>query len=81
MKVAILQRDEQNQAWEDQSASLDSEQVSEWSKEVDRWESNSSEPNPFESQSTHVLIKFYGPIYSINSFVFQICRKQTSVSR
>jgi hypothetical protein len=41
--VALLQRAEQNQAWEDQSASLDSEQVSEWSKEVERWESDSAE--------------------------------------
>ena len=56
MKVAILQRTEQNQAWEDQTASLDPEQISEWSKEVERWESNSSEPNPFESRSTRVLI-------------------------
>jgi hypothetical protein len=57
MKVAIVQRAEQNQAWEDQSASLDSEQVSEWSKEVERWESDASEPNPFESRSTRALIK------------------------
>jgi hypothetical protein len=56
MKVAILQRTEQNKAWEDQSASLDSEQVSEWSKEVKRWENDSSEPNPFESRSTRVLL-------------------------
>ena len=56
MKVAILQRTEQNQAWEDQTTSLDPEQISEWSKEVERWESNSSEPNPFESRSTRVLI-------------------------
>ena len=49
MKVAILQCAEQNQAWEDQSASLYSEQVSEWSKEIERWENDSSEPNPFES--------------------------------
>jgi hypothetical protein len=56
MKVAIQQRAEQNKAWEDQSASLDSEQVSEWLKEVERWESNLSEPNPFESRSTRVLI-------------------------
>jgi hypothetical protein len=56
MKVAILQRAEQNQAWEDQSASLDSEQVSEWLKEVERWESDSVEPNPFESRSTRGLI-------------------------
>jgi allantoicase len=55
MKVAILQRTEQNQAWEDQSASLDSEQVSEWSKDVERWESDPSEQNPFESRSTRVL--------------------------
>jgi hypothetical protein len=55
MKVAILQRAEQNKAWDDQSASLDSEQVSEWSREVERWESNSAEPNPFESRSTHAL--------------------------
>jgi hypothetical protein len=56
MKVAILQRAEQNQAWKDQSASLDSEQVSEWSKEVERWESDSSEPNPFESRSNRLLL-------------------------
>lgn len=56
MKVAILQRAEQNQAWEDQSASLDPEQVSEWSKEIGRWENDSSEPNPFESRSTRSLM-------------------------
>jgi hypothetical protein len=56
MKVAIQQRAKQHQAWEDQTASLDSEQISEWSEEVERWESNSSEPNPFESRSTCVLI-------------------------
>jgi hypothetical protein len=56
MKVAILQSVEQNRAWEDQSASLDSEQVSEWSKEVERWENDSSEPNPFESRSTRMLL-------------------------
>ena len=53
--MAILQRAEQNKAWDDQSASLDSEQVSEWSREVERWESNSAEPNPFESRSTRAL--------------------------
>jgi hypothetical protein len=56
MKVAILQRAEQNQAWEDQSASLDSDQVSEWSKEVERWENDPSEPNPFEPRSTRLLL-------------------------
>ena len=59
MKVAILQHAEQNQAWEDQSASLDSEQVSEWSKEVERWESDPAEPNPFESRSTRALINLW----------------------
>jgi hypothetical protein len=59
MKVAVLQRAEQNQAWEDQSTSLDSEQVSEWSKEVERWESDSAEPNPFESRSTRALINMW----------------------
>ena len=56
MKVAILERMKQNQAWVDQSTSLDSDQVSEWSKEVKRWESDSAEPNPFEPRSTRVLI-------------------------
>ena len=56
MKVAILQRAEQNQVWEDQSASMDSDQVSEWSKEVERWENDPSEPNPFESRSTRLLL-------------------------
>ena len=56
MKVAILEHTKQNQAWLDQSASLDSDQVSEWSKEVERWESDSAEPNPFEPQSTRALI-------------------------
>ena len=56
MKVAILERTKQNQAWVDQSTSLDSDQVSEWSKEVERWESDSAEPNPFEPRSTHALI-------------------------
>ena len=56
MKVAILQCAEQNQAWEDQSASLDPDQVSEWSKEVERWENDQSESNPFESQSTRLLL-------------------------
>jgi hypothetical protein len=65
MKVALLQRAEQNQAWEDQSASLDSEQVSEWSKEVERWESDSAEPNPFESRSTRALINLW-TIHLIN---------------
>ena len=59
MKVAVLQRAKQNQAWEDQSASLDSEKVSEWSKEVKRWESDSSGPNPFESRSNRVLINLW----------------------
>ena len=54
MKVAIPQRAKQRQAWEDQTASLDSEQVSEWSEEVKKWESDSSEPNPFESRSSRV---------------------------
>ena len=56
MKVAVLQRTEQNKAWEDQTASLDSEQVSEWSKDVERWESDPAEPNPFESRLTRALI-------------------------
>ena len=56
MKVAVLERAKQNQAWVDQSASLDSDQVSEWSKEVERWESDSAEPNPFEPRSTRALI-------------------------
>ena len=56
MKVAILEHTKQNQAWVDQSASLDSDQVSEWSKEVERWESNSAKPNPFEPRSTRALI-------------------------
>ena len=56
MKVAVLQRAEQNKAWEDQTASLDSEQVSEWSKDVERWESDPAEPNPFESRLTRALI-------------------------
>ena len=56
MKVAILQCTEQNKAWEDQTASLDSEQVLEWSKDVKRWESDLAEPNPFESRLTCVLI-------------------------
>ena len=56
MKVAILERTKQNQAWVDQSASLDLDQVSEWSKEVERWESDSAEPNPFEPWSTRALI-------------------------
>jgi hypothetical protein len=58
MKVAILQRAEQNKAWEDQSASLDLEQVSEWTKEVERWENDSAEPNPFESRSTRAYSEF-----------------------
>jgi len=70
MKVAIQQCAEQNQAWEDQSASLDSEQVSEWSEEVERWERDSSEPNPFESRSTSVsLINLR---YSINSCILDL---------
>ena len=56
MKVAVLQRTEQFKAWEDQTASLDSEQVTEWSKDVERWESDPAEPNPFESRLTRVLI-------------------------
>ena len=56
MKVAILERTKQNQALVDQSASLDLDQVSEWSKEVERWESDSAEPNPFEPRSTRALI-------------------------
>ena len=63
MKVAILQRAEQNKAWDDQSASLDSEQVSEWSREVERWESNSAEPNPFESRSTRALTNLWINIF------------------
>jgi hypothetical protein len=56
MKVAIPQRAKQHQAWEDQTASLDLGQVSEWSEEVEKWESDSSQLNPFESRSTRVLI-------------------------
>ena len=56
MKVAVLECTKKNQAWVDQSASLDLDQVSEWSKEVERWESDSAEPNPFEPRSTRVLI-------------------------
>ena len=56
MKVAILECTKQNQALVDQSASLDLDQVSEWSKEVERWESDSAKSNPFEPRSTHVLI-------------------------
>ena len=63
-----MQRAEQNQAWEDQSASLDSEQVSEWTKEVERWESDSSEPNPFESRSTRMSINS-----QINIFNYFMC--------
>ena len=59
MKVAILQLAKQNQAREYQSASLDSEQVLEWSKEVERWESDSAEPNPFESRSTYAVINLW----------------------
>ena len=56
MKVAVLEHMKQNQAWVDQSTSLDSDQISEWSKEVERWESDSAKPNPFEPQSTRALI-------------------------
>jgi hypothetical protein len=56
MKVAILERKKQNQAWVDQSASLNSDQISKWSEEVERWESDSAEPNPFEPRSTRALI-------------------------
>ena len=36
--------------------SLDSDQVLEWSKEVERWESDLAEPNPFEPRSTRAII-------------------------
>ena len=64
MKVAILQRAEQNQAWEDQSASLDSDQVSEWSKEVERWEND----HPSQTHLNHnqlVCINKFKDQYSI----------------
>ena len=68
MKVAVLERAKQNQAWVDQSASLDSEQVSEWSKEVQRWENDSAEPNPFEPRSTRALINRDQYIHLINNY-------------
>jgi hypothetical protein len=78
MKVAILQSAEQNKAWEDQSASLDSEQVSEWSNEVERWENDPAEGNPFESRSTRVLFNVQFIPFVIHLFSRSVASRHSS---
>jgi hypothetical protein len=50
--IAIAQKAKHDQALQDLTTSLDSQQVATWTAELDAWENDPSQPNPFHPRST-----------------------------
>jgi hypothetical protein len=65
IKGAISEKAIQSQAWEQLSSVLDPREVSVWLAEVEAWEDDNSHPNPFQLQSSSMLIIGHNGCYSL----------------
>ena len=59
IKIAIPNLEKQMVQWHEMSVSIDQQQVSDWLAEVVAWKDDSSQLNPFQSQSTSMFPTFH----------------------